>query len=106
MSTRAKIGILLEDQTVKSINVWQDGYPDYAGQMLAKHYKTAEKILDLMTEGDLLELERTSERCRYADDTAPTTYPTLTRFFNDHCGMDYIYIFSEKTGWQYLNLNE
>lgn len=59
-----------------------------------------------MAEGDLLELERTSEGCHYDEDSTPTTYPTLTRFLNDHSGMNYIYIFSAQTGWQYINLNE
>lgn len=106
MSTRAKIGILLEDQTVRSINLWQDAYPDYAGQVLAKHYKTAEQIFDLMAEGDLNELEARAESCNYSGHSRPIVYGSLTSFLNDHSGMDYIYIFSVQTGWQYINLNE
>lgn len=102
MSTRAKIGILLEGGAVKSITLWHDGYPNYAGQMLAKHYKTAELIHDLMVEGDLNELEAISESCNYSGHSRPIVYGSLTSFLNDHSGMDYIYIFSEQTGWQYI----
>lgn len=106
MSTRAKIGILLEGGAVKSITLWHDGYPDYAGQMLAKHYKTEEQVLDLMAEGDINELETSAESCNYAGHSRPIVYGSLTSFLNDHRGMNYIYIFSVQTGWQYINLNE
>lgn len=106
MSTRAKIGIVLDGGRVKSVNVWQDGYPDYCGQMLAKHYNSPEKIHDLMVEGNICELEKESNLCRYEKGTKPRIYSSLARFFNDHEGLDYIYIFSPDQGWQYINLNE
>lgn len=47
MSTRARIGVLKEDGKVESIDLYQDGYPEYAGGMLAKHYENEKKIADL-----------------------------------------------------------
>lgn len=107
MSTRAKVGILLPDGKVRSIKILQDGYPEYTGQMLANRYDTEEKILQLMTKGDLLGLGKTIAECtpdphgESAKDSSPA------RFINDNDGLDYLYIFSKSMGyWQYLPCNE
>ncbi len=65
MSTKAKIGIVNADKTVTSIHLWRDGYPEYAGQMLATRYKTAEQIEMLMRKGNLIDLMPTPGKCNY-----------------------------------------
>lgn len=53
MSTRARIGILLEDNSILSSYVHWDGYPDYTGAILTKDYTTKEKVSELIDLGDL-----------------------------------------------------
>lgn len=106
MSTRAKVGILLPDGKVRSIKVLQDGYPEYTGQMLAKHYDTEEKVLRLMGKGDLLELGKSIAECRECSNGEPAQDTSLVRFINFTDGLDYLYIFTKSEGWQYLRCYE
>jgi len=57
MSTRARIGILLEDNSILSSYVHWDGYPSYTGAILAKNYTTKEKVSELIDLGDLSTLK-------------------------------------------------
>ena len=52
MATRARIGIKLADERVKSIYHHWDGYPEWLGEKLKK-YDTEEKIHELMSHGDI-----------------------------------------------------
>ena len=54
MATRSAIG-LLEDGKVKGIYCHWDGYPEYNGNILLKHYDK-EKTLDLLSLGNLSSL--------------------------------------------------
>ena len=53
MGTRARIGILLDDNSILSSYVHWDGYPSYTGAILAKDYTTKEKVSELIDLGDL-----------------------------------------------------
>lgn len=53
MSTRAAIGIQNSDGTIKSITVNNDGYPEYTGEILARHYADETTINRLVDLGDL-----------------------------------------------------
>lgn len=53
MSTRAGIGIQLEDGTIKAIYLHNDGYVSHAGAILAGYYNTDERIETLLNLGDL-----------------------------------------------------
>ena len=52
MSTRCRIGKVLEDGSVKSIYCHHDGYPEYVGQILKDCYDFY-NIEDLLNLGDL-----------------------------------------------------
>lgn len=106
MSTRARVGILLSDGNVRSILVLQDGYPEYTGRILAKHYDTEEKILQLMSKGDLLGLGKTILKCNVLSDGEAAKDTSIARFINDQSGLDYLYIFTASKGWQYLPCTE
>ena len=53
MSTRAAIGIAQADGTIKAIYLHNDGYPGFAGAILAGWYNTAEKAEALIALGAL-----------------------------------------------------
>lgn len=105
MSTRASVGILLPDGNVRSIRVLQDGYPEYTGYILAKHYDTEERVLRLMDKGDLLGIGKTILSCRVLPNGECAKDTNLVRFINQS-GLDYLYIFTASKGWQYLPCNE
>ncbi len=106
MSTRARVGILLQDGKVRSITVLQDGYPEYTGQILAKYYDTEEKVLQLVGKGDLLGLGKSIMECRAFLDGAKPEDMSLTRFINPPAYIDYLYIFSAKEGWKYAKCHK
>lgn len=66
MSTSARIGILLPGGTVRCITVQQDGYPGYAGKILTRHYTSEERILELLSRGDLRPLTADPRDCEVA----------------------------------------
>ena len=53
MSTRARIGIQLSDESVLSVYHHWDGYPEWLGRILKTHYNTKEKVADLIDGGDM-----------------------------------------------------
>lgn len=53
MATRSRIGIELEDGTVKSIYCHWDGYPEHNGKILNEYYLDRTKVLELIELGDI-----------------------------------------------------
>ena len=53
MSTNARIGLLQEDLTVKSVYHHWDGYPEWLGVTLKEQYNTREKIAELIDGGNM-----------------------------------------------------
>lgn len=56
MSTNSTIAIELSDGTVRQISCHYDGYPEHNGKLLHDHWNKVEKILQLMSLGDLSSL--------------------------------------------------
>ena len=56
MSTRSYIGITNADSSVDAIYCHYDGYPEYNGVMLIKHYTSPDKVRDLINLGDISSL--------------------------------------------------
>lgn len=56
MSTRSLIGIVEPDGSVKAIYCHFDGYVEYVGDMLNRHYNSEEKCRQLLELGDLSSL--------------------------------------------------
>jgi hypothetical protein len=52
VSTRSRVGVLNEDNTIRSIYVHSDGYPSYMGVMLRDNYKSITKIVKMLELGD------------------------------------------------------
>ena len=56
MSTRARIGVQLATDEIKSVYVWRDGNPDTLGTILNECYATPEKAAALVERGNLLDV--------------------------------------------------
>ena len=56
MATRSRIGIELEDGTIKSIYCHWDGYISNNGKLLLNHYTDREKVTQLIELGDISNL--------------------------------------------------
>jgi len=53
MATRSRIGIELKDGSVLSVYCHWDGYPEYNGVKLQKHFNTRDKAAELIDGGDI-----------------------------------------------------
>ena len=53
MSTRALIGVVQDDQTIKSVYHHFDGYPEWLGAVLEDKYNTEDKANRLISGGDM-----------------------------------------------------
>ncbi len=53
MSTRSRIGLMLEDGTIKHSYCHFDGYPHGVGHTLVAHYSDIEKVNELLSFGDM-----------------------------------------------------
>lgn len=56
MATRGRIGILLEDGSIRSIYSHWDNHPESNGSILVKEYTTKEKVENLIDGGDISSL--------------------------------------------------
>jgi len=109
MSTRAIVGKLENNGTIKSIYVHSDGYPKYVGKLLLNYYKDAESLDSLMILGDISMLYRDTNttiyygRDRgYEEDFETLLSDNLENWLNfyDLEPNFYTYLLTE-TGWQY-----
>jgi hypothetical protein len=53
MATRSRIGLMLEDGTIKHSYCHWDGYPTGVGKTLLEHYSNIEKVKELLSFGDM-----------------------------------------------------
>ena len=53
MSTRARIGLQLSDNSILSVYHHWDGYPTWLGRILNTHYTTKSQVIDLIDGGDM-----------------------------------------------------
>lgn len=57
MSTRSRIGLMLEDGTIKHSYCQHDGYPEGVGYTLVQNYSDIDKVKELLSFGDMSCLE-------------------------------------------------
>lgn len=69
MATRSYIGLETEDGIAQAVYCHWDGYPEYNGKMLLKHYSTREKVKELIALGSLSSLGE-----KVAPDEGDTTH--------------------------------
>jgi hypothetical protein len=115
MGTRSTIGFANSNGAVQGIYCHWDGYPEYNGQILRDHYKTADRVLKLIKLGDLSSLGPkigkkhdfmnkgdTGWCTAYGRDRGETgceaqMYTDEAEFLQDDRGQDYTYLFKDGT---------
>lgn len=112
MSTRARIGILNKDGTVTSTYVGSDGYPDYTGKILKKHYSTEAKAKKLMKKGEkgISFIDTSISKSEFSDhgnDMTRTDRGLIDYVRNaDESMADYLYVFDpKKKSWSFASLS-
>ena len=109
MSTRARIGIQLPDDSILSVYHHFDGYPEGLGVKLVDYYNTYEKASELIDGGNMSNCwsdssfnVETGEFTPIADpkptyyggdDEAPVLSKTFDEFTRIDCWQEYSYIF-------------
>ena len=53
MATRSRIGIVLKDDSIRSVYHHWDGYPEWLGVILKQEYNTKEKVRKLIDGGNM-----------------------------------------------------
>ena len=123
MATRSRIGLKLEDGTIKHSYCHFDGYPHGVGHTLVKHYSDIEKVKELLSFGDMSFLApkvtpdgihnfNTPEQdvtVFYGRDRAETDVDSATTSMDEYLSVkyssciDYKYVFSGGHWWVYDN---
>ena len=119
MSTRARIGILLPDDSILSVYHHWDGYPEWLGVTLKEHFNTYEKASELIDGGNMgscySDNEFDYEKQEFVKQEPKPTYyggddeaPVLSKNFDDFTRIDswqeYSYIFV-KDRWEAYSIN-
>ena len=97
MSTRATIACNQDDGRFAAIYLHFDGYPEYAGRVLEKHYTSVELARPLVAGGDIRSLGSDGTPERFADGN-PTVLMSTRAALNEFarkCGTEYAYVFED-----------
>ena len=109
MSTNARIGYVLSDDSIVSVYHHWDGYPEWLGVTLKEHYNTDEKVRELIDGGDMSScysdneydnekqdwVKRDPSPYYYSErgeDCPPRHSQTLTELAEIDCGEEFVYL--------------
>ena len=109
MATRSRIGYVLSDDSIVSVYHHWDGYPDWLGVILNKHYNTDEAVRELIDGGDMSScwsdnefdyekqefIKRDPAPTYYSErgeDCPPIHHQTLTEVADHDCGEEFLYL--------------
>ena len=126
MATRCRIGLMLEDGTVKHSYCHYDGYPEGVGETLVQHYNTGDKVKELVSFGDMSYLasvvhpegEHNFEKPEqgvtvfYNRDRGETDVDSVVTTMDEYLSakysscIDYQYVFIGSNWWVYNNLKK
>lgn len=118
MGTRSRIGIQLADDSILSVYHHWDGYPEWLGKTLEKHYNTKESVSGLIDGGDMSccwtlsrwgkDVDAEEYGAQYysqrGDDCPPRLDGTLNEFLSE--GEEFSYIFNTEGQWVAYNMNQ
>ena len=108
MSTRARIGLKLEDGSILSAYHHWDGYPEWLGVTLKEQYNTREKIAKLLDGGNMSscwsdnqfdyekqEFVKNDPKPEYygGEDERPRLSKNFDEFTRIDCWQEYSYVF-------------
>lgn len=98
MATRARIGLVTKNKTAKTIEVAYEGYPEYTGELLKKHFKSEKVIRELLQKGDIIQLEKALADIEHDDLQGQAQHhrfiSSLSQLTEDTMA-EYIYLFQE-----------
>ncbi len=126
MATRSRIGLMLEDGTIKHSYCHFDGYPDGVGSILVQHYNTEDKVKELLSFGDMSYLTSVLHpegehsfnnpeegvTVFYSRDRGETDVDSVTTSMDEYLSVkyssciDYQYVYSGGQWWVYNNLKK
>lgn len=120
MSTRARIGILLPDDSILSVYHHWDGYPEWLGRILKQEYNSKEKVAELLDGGnmsscwsdnvydyDKQEFVKRDPQPEYygGDNEAPRLDVNFDEFAkNSNSGEEFLYIYNEE--WEAFAIDQ
>lgn len=101
MSTRSTIGIEHEDGTVQSVYCHFDGYLSGVGLCLLHHWNTRDKVISLISQGEISDLANTlEESVFYARDRGePLKFNTSPSLEEHPLQQEYAYVFTKEGFW-------
>lgn len=110
MSTRSYIGIKHNDQSFTFVYCHFDGYLEYNGVLLQEKYNDLSKVKDLISRGDMSNLEPTIDKIKfYNDDDKQVHYVNdshLNNNLNSLFDIEFFYYFDESSSrWFYAKHN-
>ena len=108
MATRSRIGYVLKDDSIVSVYHHWDGYPEWLGNILNKHYNEDEKVRELIDGGNMSSCytdtddetgEQVEPHVNYygGDDEAPRHFQTLSALTDYDCGEEFLYLWFMNT---------
>ena len=108
MSTRSSIAILTEDNKIKSIYCHSDGYPEYMGVTLKKHYNNADKAQKIIAQNDCSFLDETIETSQFYntwrnENTKALVWNSKKEWlaYAGDAGLEFVYLFDgSEWAWQ------
>ena len=114
MATRSRIGIQLADESILSVYCHWDGYPQFNGVKLVKHFNSREKVKELIDGGDISALWTNLD---WNNETLPETGPLYYSSRGEDCpprldankydylaeGEEYAYIYTLNNEWVCYN---
>ena len=123
MATRSRIGLMLEDGTIKHSYCHFDGYPTGVGHTLVGHYSDIDKVKELLSFGDMsfvspkvnpdgihnFNSPEKDVTVFYGRDRGETGVDSVTTSMDEYLSVkyssciDYQYLFSGGQWWVYDN---
>jgi hypothetical protein len=121
MATRSRIGLMLEDGTIKHSYIHYDGYPTGVGQTLVENYSDVEKVEELLSFGDMsylapkitpdgihnFENPEQGVTVFYSRDRGETDVDSVITSMDEYRSVkyssciDYLYVFTNGNWWVY-----
>jgi len=123
MSTNARIGIQLSDDSILSVYHHWDGYPSWLGRILRTHYNLRYKVEELIDGGDMSvcwtdDCFRTSDgkiakkaECgpqyysERGEDCPPRLDNNIVEYLDKDKGEEYAYVYTRDGEWKCFDMN-